>query len=388
MSNLVALMLDSGVFSAWNRNEKLDIHKYVDYIHEHKQYLFSYVSMDAMPGASDEYGSLPTAKEGARSGRESYEQHQIIKKAGLKPIPVFHQTESFEWLRRMIEDGDDYIGLSPWKRRITIDQQREWFDQVFTIITDKDGRPLIKTHGFGVTNPLFLLRYPFYSVDSTTWSLTPGFGAILVPSTDYKGGLNYKVPPYRFITSGVQQQTYSAHKRQLEWHGMYADSDLKMHNHAHVEQWLKSIGISLTEIRYNPDSRRKATLYYFVELAKHLVDVRFRSPVSGLFWKEKRISGKPIKPFHPKIMYATNMALKAWSELLTDMGANTRLLSYFETRNKSEKELRMYVKTGTTGKYTKRRPKTDWNSEAYRNFRRLALMSRLTSVANAEVEEL
>ena len=35
-----------------------------------------------------------------------------MKEAGLNPLPVFHQDEEFRWLKKCLEDGEDYICLS------------------------------------------------------------------------------------------------------------------------------------------------------------------------------------------------------------------------------------------------------------------------------------
>ena len=69
-----------------------------------------------------------------------------MKSKGLKPIPVFHQMEDFKWLYRMLDDGEPYLGISPTKGSDR-HEYRRWLDKVFTILTDKDGWPIVKTHG-------------------------------------------------------------------------------------------------------------------------------------------------------------------------------------------------------------------------------------------------
>jgi hypothetical protein len=48
-------------------------------------------------------------------------------------------------------------------------------------LTDEKGMPKIKVHGFGLTSLPLMLRYPWYSVDSTSWVITGRLGSIYVP---------------------------------------------------------------------------------------------------------------------------------------------------------------------------------------------------------------
>src|SRR5229473_997813 len=138
----VDLFLDSGAYAAWRRNETLDIYRYIDYIKRNKEYIDYYVNMDVIPGT---YGYTPSKQEVDESAKKSYENLQIMKKEGLHPIPVFHQGEDFNWLKRLLSDGEDYVGVSPaedmmgW-RGIS---PHLWMDSVFTLLTDTEGSPLI-----------------------------------------------------------------------------------------------------------------------------------------------------------------------------------------------------------------------------------------------------
>jgi hypothetical protein len=48
-------------------------------------------------------------------------------------------------------------------------------------LTGKDGMPLLKVHGFGLTSIRVMTQFPWYSVDSTSWVMFGRYGAILVP---------------------------------------------------------------------------------------------------------------------------------------------------------------------------------------------------------------
>lgn len=109
----------------------------------------------------------------------------IMKKmlaAGIpkeKLIHVFHQGEAFKWLQRMVKEIP-YIGLSPANDK-TPEQKTAWIDQCMEYVADENGMPLVKFHGFAVTSLNMMLRYPWYSVDSTTWTVNARLGRVFVP---------------------------------------------------------------------------------------------------------------------------------------------------------------------------------------------------------------
>lgn len=369
----VRLMLDSGVFSAWSRGEEINIKDYIAYIKRHDARLFSYVNCDVIPG---KFGTKRTQADIAASGLGSYRNQQRLKEAGLHPIPVFHMEESWTWLEQLLADGEPYIGISSSKDRMP-QQQREWLDQVFTVLTDSEGRPLVKIHGFGITNPKMLMRYPFYSVDSTTWSLTPGYGQIIIPQLGDPD--NFGLPPTRVVISGVQHNNNTNQQKQFEAMG-------ELYQKIITDFLDKQCSIEVAEARYGTTIRRRALLLYYLGLVKALKDVRFTEP-SASFHINCKVpkSLKPITIPQLHIMFATNLS-KEWSALLNEVGANTRLLSYYELKSQPDKTLVDYVETGTVEEYIKRAPKRSYTSEAYRNWRRLGTLARHNEYAKRDKE--
>jgi hypothetical protein len=364
----VELMLDSGIFSAWNRKEEISINDYMAYVKDYKHLLHSYISMDKIPG---EIGRKNTRAEVEESSKISYQNLQIMKENGLSPIPVFHQGEPIIWLERMLQDGEKYIAVSAGKDLAGADGERlKWLDTVFSVITDAKGRPLIKTHGMGITRTAYLTRYPFTTVDSTTWLLTPGFGIIIVPSYGANGKPDYMRPPVRIPVTGNEQKSSSQQKLQLE--GL---PDIQFEG---VAKFLRDeVGCSIGQIRYSTSFRRKAVLIYFMRLAEHLKDVRFTEAGGGFVTKIKSMAGKPLPPQQLKVMFATAMMNTEWSQMLTDNNVWTRLVSYYETRNIKPEKFEKYVKDGLLKQYVKRIPRQlDWN-ETYRNHRHLKQLERL-----------
>ena len=58
-------------------------------------------------------------------------------------------------------------------------------------VTDTQGFPLNKWHGFAVTALKIMMRYPWYSVDSTTWCVYARCGVVMVPRWSPSEGFVY-----------------------------------------------------------------------------------------------------------------------------------------------------------------------------------------------------
>ena len=69
-----------------------------------------------------------------------------------------------------------------------------WLDQCFDTLTE-NGRPLVKTHGLGVTSPLMCHRYPWATVDSTRWFWAAVCGQVIIPIYDVDGRPDYTAQP-------------------------------------------------------------------------------------------------------------------------------------------------------------------------------------------------
>jgi hypothetical protein len=99
---------------------------------------------------------------------------------GVQPLPCFHYGEDERYLEHYIANYE-YItlgGMVP----ISKEQLRHWLDRIWSrYLTDKDGLPVRKVHGFGLTRLGLLKRYPWYSIDSSSWVQAASTGAIMIP---------------------------------------------------------------------------------------------------------------------------------------------------------------------------------------------------------------
>ncbi len=179
MKGTVSLLIDSGAFSAWTQGDKIDLEEYIRFCLDHIDVADAVVNLDVIPGVP--YGRI-TAKDVEKSAEEGWQNYKRMLEAGIpreKLIHVFHQGEDMRWLERMVKEIP-YIGLSPANDR-SRSQKIMWLDRCMKYVTDEEGYPKVKLHGFAVTSLEMLKRYPWYSVDSSSWVLSSAMGKIFVP---------------------------------------------------------------------------------------------------------------------------------------------------------------------------------------------------------------
>ena len=141
------IFLDSGGFSAFTQGAAIDIDEYCNFIKKYEPQITHYAQLDCI---GDEEGTVRNLK--------------YMESKGLKPLPVFHFKGDFKRLEALVKEYD-YIclgGLVPLSKAKPVLMAH--LDKCFSIIKDK-----CKVHGFGMTGMDILKRYPWYSVDSTSW---------------------------------------------------------------------------------------------------------------------------------------------------------------------------------------------------------------------------
>lgn len=363
MKKTVTLLLDSGAFSAWNNKTEVKLNDYVAFIKEHKEMVWEYINLDTIP---PDWSAAETEK----AAKDSYRKLQLMKDKGLNPIPVLRQGDRLHWLEQMLKDGERYICLST-KKDLFAKGQRTWLDEMFSILCNKDGQPLVKVHGLGIGLATWLTRYPFFSVDFTTWSLTAGYGKFLMP-TFHNGAYDY-MRQRNVIITDYPQGNKLAQRMLFDYQGPVQQAEISRYIH-------DVMGTTLHGMRYDPNQRRRANIRYYLELEKLLVHRRFEH-VRSSFSEFKIPKMKPVDiPTH--IIFATSIRLRQFSHLLTNEGANKRLLSFYELSDLPDKVLETYIKTGTDGTVKKERPlkKAAWKSSNYTSMRRLAMHKRMEEV--------
>lgn len=356
------VMLDSGAYSAWFHGAPLDLGAYITYCEEHRSLFHSIVALDQIPGANR--SAAKTAKDVEWAAQKSYSNYGIMRKAGLKEaIPVFHQGEDWSWLERMLRDGIEYIGISPFPRAGQ-PSILFWLDEVFSRICDEAGEPLVKTHGFGATSWAMITRYPWYSVDSTTWALAAGYGTIIVPphiAVQGKLAPDYSQPPLRFAISDRD----TAGSRPLLAEGPAT--------RALVESYLGSADLSLSDVRASDRFRAQLNAYYYCQLEASLACRRFSYRKRGV---PTSLARRLVHfNFRPRVIFAEQMGKHEYGRALAAVGAGKRLISYYECRRYPESDLAIYAASGLLPKIDLA-PKAR-GSQSWIVNRRIGLIKRL-----------
>lgn len=173
-----SFFVDSGAYSAWSRKTEIDLDEYCAFIKANADHIEVYASLDVIPG---EPGRPATTAEREAAAEASWQNYLYMRNEGLDPLPVYHYGEDMRFLERMLGHGCSYIGIGglvgvPGPKR------QLWLDDVFTRLTDDSGSPIVKTHGFGMTAIPLIFRYPWFSVDSTTWIKVTANGAVYLPA--------------------------------------------------------------------------------------------------------------------------------------------------------------------------------------------------------------
>ena len=153
---LYEIFLDSGAFTAETQGIHIELKDYIAHIKENITNLKVYANLDVIYNAE-----------------KTYENYLAMGAEGLNPLPVYHQGEDKKFLLDYLENSD-YIalgGLVGSGRSIL----EPFLDNCFSII--KNYWPK-KIHGFGINALWALKKYPFYSIDSTSWMPGGRYGSI------------------------------------------------------------------------------------------------------------------------------------------------------------------------------------------------------------------
>jgi len=228
------IILDSGAFSAWSKGAVIDIEAYADYALKWQDKVSYIVNLDVIPAKP---GVKPDREEIERSASKGYENYHYLISRGIpkeKLIHVFHQHEDKKWLIKMVhEDKMPYIGLSP-ANDMNVTQKMHFLDYCMPYVTDSTGKAIVKFHGFAVTSYELMKRYPWFSVDSSTWAVAGGRGEMFTPMHDSDGNYDFTVAPRKLSISQIGGK--ADHYKNLS-----DDSNRKRY----LEDYLKSVGVPI-----------------------------------------------------------------------------------------------------------------------------------------------
>ena len=181
-----AIMLDSGAYTAWTKGVKIDINKYIDFIHMVRERFmfgsFHVVNLDVIPGSYNRQKNL-TAGNINHAVKTSLKNYRKMKESGIDDVvAVHHYPETLEHLKMILNDEPLYLGLGGVAGSKEKKEIRRWFDKVFQYLDKADFKSPI--HGFGVSAPTIIEEYPLSSVDSSSLVLGSGYGQVFIFDSD------------------------------------------------------------------------------------------------------------------------------------------------------------------------------------------------------------
>ena len=247
------VFLDSGAFSAFTKGVEVDLPKYCDYIKRNKDII------EHVDGTL-----LASVLDGIGDPLKTWRNQLAMEQLGVRPLPCFHYGEDERYLEWYIANYD-YItlgGMVP----ISTPQLKLWLDRIWEkYLTDGSGRPRIKVHGFGLTTVSLMERYPWYSVDSSSWVQTARVGGMLL------------MPEARVINVSNQSP-----QRRVE--GQHIDTLPPLQRQA-IEQKLAACGVDTERMRETYLSRWCYNIWAFDQLGiQHFEeDPKFVPDQLGLF---------------------------------------------------------------------------------------------------------
>lgn len=159
----VKVFLDSGAFSSFSLGVDVSIEAYAEFVKANQDIIEMASVLDAI---GDPIGT--------------YNNQNTLEKLGAEVLPCFHYGEPLDLCEYYVNNYK-YItigGMVP----IPNNKLEPWLDEIWDrVLTDKDGYSRIKIHGFGLTARKLMLKYPWYSVDSSSWVQVAANGGVVVP---------------------------------------------------------------------------------------------------------------------------------------------------------------------------------------------------------------
>ena len=157
-----SFLLDSGAFTFMGQQKgKIDWHQYIEnyanFINTYKVNHFFELDIDSIVGI-DEVEKL---------------RNKLELLTGKQCIPVWHKSRGLEYWKKMTKEYN-YVAIGGI---VTKEIKKQEYG-MFTGLLQLAKKEQCKVHGLGFTNIELLKKYPFYSVDSTTWLSGNRFGRL------------------------------------------------------------------------------------------------------------------------------------------------------------------------------------------------------------------
>lgn len=245
----VKVFLDSGAFSSFSLGVEVSIEAYAEFVKANQDIIKMASVLDAI---GDPVGT--------------YHNQNTLERLGAQVLPCFHFGEPLDLCEYYVRNYD-YItigGMVP----IPNNKLEVWLDEIWDrVLTDKDGYSRIKIHGFGLTARKLMMKYPWYSVDSSSWVQVGANGGIVLPEFPQPIAISDRSP---------KRKDFMAHY-----------STLPAPSRDHVARVLSHYGTSAEEVSTDYRARWSLNAYSYYRLGENLGDDHWRKPFratqKGLF---------------------------------------------------------------------------------------------------------
>ena len=210
-SRSLDLFLDSGAFTAFTKGVDISVDYYAEFITAH----------------GDRFTCISNLDDTSKNEKKSYDNQKALESLGCRVQPVFHTREDPKWLVKYIDEGYDYIFLGGMVPETT-GWLMNWLDDLFDrYLTNSDGTARVKLHGFGLTDQQLMFRYPWYSVDSTSWLMTSVFGACVF-----------------WTPAGLRKVVFSEQSPQAKKFDGWHYKTMPRAHQQQVDAWLEEYGVT------------------------------------------------------------------------------------------------------------------------------------------------
>lgn len=257
------MFLDSGAFTAWTKKKHIPVEMYAQFVHNSNGIWHIVSNLDDIAQRSD--NPHESKRMAAESAEKSYQNQKALERLGVTPCPVFHAGEPWEYLQRYLDEGYQYIflgGLVGATRQVL----RDWLDKCWGGVPhdgwgglcNPDGTAKVKIHGFGITDMQLTRRYPWHSVDSSSWLMAGVYG----------GCMFWNDEPGREVIKVDFSDQSPTQKDRDSWHyKRLTDAE-----RAKLDRWLAPIGVTADECARHYSYRDTVNAFFYSELEKRGTD--------------------------------------------------------------------------------------------------------------------
>lgn len=249
---------DSGEFSAKGYGDTIDLFEYIQYIKDNEKYIKVYCVLDVIGDAE-----------------KTWANQKIMEDEGLKPLPVFHSKDSLEYLERCLEY--DYFAIGGMAHAPSYLKRIDVLDPAWEKIVDKNGFPKSKVHGFGMADLRLVSRYPWWSIDSSSWTAYGRYGIVIFPKTK-RGIPQFDKPPIKMYTS-------KRSKKKKEANALHFDLLTKVEQQVFIEYLNKrDVPLGKSIIKKVKSGYRLRKKEVFINPEKTTVEKRLEEGVINNNW--------------------------------------------------------------------------------------------------------